>query len=111
MKKVPFVLFGMLLLGLVAPLPAGASSFHDAGNSAKTNPQLNVPQTGRRRHRRRERGGGGIGHNYGTGGKSMGRGGKGFGKNIARGKPIRAGRELGKGAGGLGQGVGKGTAG
>lgn len=41
----------------------------------------------------------------------MGRGGKRFGKNIAKGKPIKAGRELGKGAGGFGKGVGQGTAG
>ena len=41
----------------------------------------------------------------------MGRGGKGFGKNISKGKPLKAGKDLGKGAGGFGKGVGKGTAG
>src|SRR5260370_40339540 len=111
MKKVPFVLFGLLLaLGLVAPLPAAASSSRSSVESVQDT-QLNVPKTGRRRNRRRERHGGGIGHNYGKGGKSMGRGGKRFGKNIANGKPLKAGKEMGKGAGGFGKGVGKGTRG
>ena len=111
MKKVPFVLFGLLLvLGLVAPLPAESNSALRPAASVQE-PQLNVPKTGRRRNRRRERHGGGIGHNYGKGGKSMGRGGKRFGKNIAKGKPLKAGKEFGKGAGGFGKGVGKGTGG
>ncbi|MCP9493502.1 MAG: hypothetical protein MSG64_03500 [Pyrinomonadaceae bacterium MAG19_C2-C3] len=49
------------------------------------------------------------GRYYARGGKRAGRGGARFGKNIARGKPIVAGKELGKGAGGLGIDTARGT--
>ena len=49
------------------------------------------------------------GRYYARGGKRAGRGGARFGKNIARGKPIVAGKELGKGAGGLAVDTARGT--
>ena len=49
------------------------------------------------------------GRYYARGGKRAGRGGARFGKNMARGKPIVAGKELGKGAGGLGVDTARGT--
>ena len=49
------------------------------------------------------------GRYYARGGKRAGRGGVRFGKNIARGKPIVAGKELGKGAGGLAVDTARGT--
>lgn len=49
------------------------------------------------------------GRYYARGGKRAGRGGVRFGKNIARGKPIVAGKELGKGVGGLAVDTARGT--
>jgi hypothetical protein len=110
MKQGSFVVIGLLLgLGLAAPFYGATNAAQEPG--AQTNTQLKAPSTNRRRHRRSESRHGGIKHNYGSAGRSMGRGGKRFGKNMAKGKPIVAGRELGKGTGGFGKGVGKGTAG
>ena len=59
---------------------------------------------GRRRHRRR-----GIGQSYKQSGTSAAEGGKRFGKNISRGKPIKAGEGLGQGMGRAGKSVGQGS--
>jgi len=57
-----------------------------------------------RRHRRRR-----IGQTYKQAGTSTARGGAGFGKNVARGKPIKAGRVLGSNMKTAGQNVGQGS--
>jgi len=90
----------------ISPVAASVNRFQDQENQNKR--VLNVPHRRRRRGTdvRRHRG---IGHSYKHGGKSAGRGGKRFGKNIAHGKPVKGGKEFGKGMGGLGKGVGKGT--
>jgi hypothetical protein len=64
-------------------------------------------QTQRKRTRDRRRSKS-IGGAFKNAGLSAGRGGKLFGKNIAKGKPIVAGREFGKGMGGFGKHSGKG---
>lgn len=107
MKKFPFVLFALLLaLCFVEPLPSQAQEQTTQGT--QTNSQLVGPK--HRRKQRRELPRRGIRHSYGLAGRSAGSGGKHFGKNIARGKPIKAGRELGRGMGRFGKHVGVGTA-
>ena len=72
---------------------------------------LTVPSDGRRRRvrseRRRNRG---IKGAFAKAGRGAGRGGKRFGQNIAKGRPIRGGKELGKGMGTFGKYTGKGIA-
>lgn len=65
---------------------------------------------GRRRRIRRDRGRErpGIRSAFKRAGKSAGRGGKRFGQNMAKGRPVRAGKHLGKGMGGFGKHTGKG---
>ena len=58
-------------------------------------------EVGRRRHR-------GIGGAFGEAGRSAGRGGRRFGVWMARGRPVRAGREFGRGMGGFGKHTGLG---
>lgn len=69
--------------------------------------RMTVPHRGRRvrRDRARRRG---IRSAFKKAGKSAGRGGKRFGQNMARGRPVRAGKEFGKGMGGFGKHTGKG---
>jgi hypothetical protein len=71
---------------------------------------LTVPSDGRRRRvrseRRRSRG---IKGAFARAGRGAGRGGKRFGQNIAKGRPVRAGKELGKGMGTFGKYTGKGV--
>lgn len=69
---------------------------------------MTVPGTRRRRVRRDRARGRGIRHSFKKAGKSAGRGGKRFGQNMARGRPVRAGKHLGKGMGGFGKHTGKG---
>jgi hypothetical protein len=74
---------------------------------------LSVPHNGRRRrvrseYRRRRRRG--IRSAFARAGRGAGRGGKRFGQNMARGRPVRAGKELGKGMGTFGKHTGKGVA-
>jgi hypothetical protein len=74
---------------------------------------MRVPDDGRRRrvrseYRRRRRAG--IKSAFARAGRGAGRGGKRFGQNIARGRPVRAGKELGKGMGTFGKHTGKGVA-
>ena len=72
---------------------------------------LTVPQTGRRRRVRGDtRQGRGIRSAFKKAGKGAGRGGKRFGQNMAKGRPVRAGKELGKGMGTFGKHTGKGVA-
>ena len=108
----------MFVLAVLFALPyafAGRSlrantSVQDQQNQNQNRRVMHVPyrrrRSGRDIARRKHRG---IGHAYKQGGKSAGRGGARFGKNISRGKPLKAGKELGKGMGGFGKGVGKGT--
>jgi hypothetical protein len=66
-------------------------------------------QRGRRRRIRRDRGRRpGIRSAFKRAGKSAGSGGKRFGQNMAKGRPVRAGKHLGKGMGGFGKHTGKG---
>ena len=108
MRKVLMFLFTILL---VLPFTFACSSLRvNASVQDQNRRVLQVPhrrrRTGRDVARRKHRG---IGHAYKYGGKSAGRGGKRFAKNISRGKPVKGGRELGRGMGGFGKGVGKGT--
>ena len=109
MKKVSFVLFVLLLAScFVEPVWARAQE------QTNQNAQASAPQIVPRRHRRRqrrERHRRGVKHSFGRAGQSMGRGGKGFGKNLSKGKPIKAGQEMGQGAGQFGQNVGQGSKG
>ena len=111
MRRVSMFVFVMLL---ALPIAFAGSSLR--ANTSVQDQQdqnrrvLRVPyrrrRTGRDVARRKHQG---IGHAYKYGGKSAARGGKRFGKNISRGKPVKGGKELGKGMGGFGKGVGKGT--
>ncbi len=112
MRNVSIFLFAFLFFVL-------QSAF--AGSSLQANANAQDPQNHERHvmyvpYRRRRTGSDvarrkhrGIGHAYKQGGTSAGRGGKHFARNISRGKPLKAGKELGKGMGGFGKGVGKGT--
>jgi hypothetical protein len=74
---------------------------------------MRVPDNGRRRRVRseyRRRKGRGIKSAFARAGRGAGRGGKRFGQNMARGRPVRAGKELGKGMGTFGKHTGKGVA-
>ena len=74
---------------------------------------MRVPDNGRRRRVRgefRRRKGRGIKSAFARAGRGAGRGGKRFGQNMARGRPVRAGKELGKGMGTFGKYTGKGIA-
>lgn len=112
MRKL-FLLLSALLLALpflsTAYNPqAQAASFQDGQDERRTLP---VPGNGTRRRRirserRRSRG---IKGAFARAGRGAGRGGKRFGKNIARGRPVRAGKELGKGMGTFGKYTGKGV--
>lgn len=103
-------------------LVPGASPGHGiawATHTAQDQPQperrvLPGPATTRKRRVRPERPRSrGIGSAFSQAGKSAGRGGARFGKNIARGRVLRAGKELGKGMGGFGKhtGIGMGRVG
>lgn len=73
---------------------------------------LRIPNNGKRRRRVRYEGrrGRGIKSAFGRAGRGAGRGGKRFGQNMAKGRPVRAGKELGKGMGTFGKYTGKGVA-
>lgn len=75
---------------------------------------MRVEGNGRRRRRVRgefrRRKGRGIKSAFARAGRGAGRGGKRFGQNMARGRPVRAGKELGKGMGTFGKHTGKGIA-
>lgn len=90
-----------------ARLPEVPEPQYQAANQDQNKRKLYVPERGRRRHRDTPHRG--IGHAYKSGGKSAGRGGKRFARNMWHGKPLKGGKEFGKGMGGFGKGVGKGT--
>ncbi len=117
MRRLVTALFALMFTGLpfiptnVSAQPFGNSlqAQEDTDNQKRV---LQMPQTNRRRrvrgevrHRRR-----GIGGAFANAGRGAGRGGKRFGKNMAKGRPIRAGKELGKGMGSFGKNMGKGVA-
>ena len=106
--------FFFLLLVLLTAAWFGAwaqVSAQETNQSAQSNSNQIVPRHPRRRRRREIPRRRGIKHSYARAGRSMGRGGKGFGKNISKGKPIKAGREMGQGSAGFGRNVGRGTKG
>ena len=70
---------------------------------------MTVPVRRRRRVRRDRGRHRGIRSAFKKAGKSAGHGGKRFGQNMARGRPVRAGKEFGKGMGGFGKHTGKGV--
>jgi hypothetical protein len=105
-------LIGLLLLSIIsigAGLPAFAKP-HSVVKQEQDREVLNPPQGSRTRVRSERRRRHGIRSAFARSGRSAGRGGKGFGKNIAKGRPVRAGKELGKGMGGFGKHFGKGMA-
>jgi len=72
---------------------------------------LRLPDNGRRRRVGYDRPRGrGIKSAFARAGRGAGRGGKRFGQNMAKGRPVRAGKELGKGMGTFGKYTGKGVA-
>src|SRR5258705_1825833 len=106
-------LAGLLLLTFIIT-STGLAAFarpHSVVKQDQNREVLTPPQGSRTRVRsekRRHRAG--IRSAFARSGRSAGRGGKGFGKNIAKGRPVRAGKELGKGMGGFGKHFGKGIA-
>ena len=115
------ILLGLILITSAPVFAASNNERSIAPNSAIAWAQTveSQPQQPPRRRRERVRYGrkrSGIkgafrksGARYGRGFKNFGKGVGGFGKNIALGRPIRAGRKLGKGAGSLGKNAGIGT--
>jgi hypothetical protein len=94
----------ILIISLIFILSAPFLGGDGTSVSAKSFQQEQT-QRKRTRDRRRSKS---IGSAFKRAGLSAGRGGKLFGKNIAKGKPIVAGREFGKGMGGFGKHSGKG---
>jgi hypothetical protein len=113
MRKV-FLLLSALLLALPFACAAynplvSARALQEGQDERRV---LRVPEDGQRRRRvrserRRSRG---IKGAFARAGRGAGRGGKRFGQNIAKGRPVRAGKELGKGMGTFGKYTGKGVA-
>lgn len=105
----------LLALGVVWPTawaarnPQAAARFMQDGQDERR--VLRVPGNGRRRRVRPEgRRRRGIKSAFARAGRGAGRGGKRFGQNMAKGRPVRAGKELGKGMGTFGKYTGKGVA-
>ena len=113
MRKVFLLLLALLLVMPFAytaynPL-VSARALQDGQDERRV---LTVPNDGQRRRRirserRRSRG---IKGAFTRAGRGAGRGGKRFGQNIAKGRPVRGGKELGKGMGTFGKYTGKGVA-
>lgn len=109
-----------LLLALLLALPAAFTSDNARLRARTLQDQdeqserrvMRVPNDERRRRRVRYEGkrGRGIKSAFGRAGRGAGRGGKRFGQNMAKGRPVRAGKELGKGMGTFGKYTGKGVA-
>jgi hypothetical protein len=115
MRKFTIAVFALLLalpLALAADAaPSRTFIKQDQGDSERR--VLTVPTHGRRRHGhpdRDRRRGRGIKGQFKEAGKSAGRGGKGLGTNVAKGRIVRGGKEFGKGMGGFGKHTGKGVA-
>ena len=102
-------------IALLLALPAAFNLLQPRANASALRAQDESEQRrvitvrgNRRRRVRRDRGRRpGIRSAFKKAGKSAGRGGKRFGQNMAKGRPVRAGKELGKGMGGLGKHTGK----
>ena len=111
MKRLFLIALALLFVPMSAELIAARARNLPPENNHNTVAKRSNGQEGRhrRRHRRHRRRG--IGQSYKQAGASTAQGGSGFGKNIARGKPIVAGRRLGKGVGRAGKNVGQGSAG
>ena len=105
MRKLFLIALALLFVPWFAETqPASARNFQDNQNSnARSTERRHVD---RRRHRRHRRG---IGQSYKQAGISTARGGAGFGKNVARRKPIKAGKVLGTNMKEAGQNVGEGS--
>ena len=110
MRKLFLLMLGLILLPFIHgfnPI-AQARAFQEGQDQRRV---LSVPNDGQRRRRirserRRSRG---IKGAFARAGRGAGRGGKRFGQNIAKGRPVRAGKELGKGMGTFGKYTGKGV--
>ncbi len=107
MKKV-YSVFLILALGLVLIVSTDSARANSIYYQQEQN-QTTVPQRNRKGTRDRKSGRG-IGSAYKKAGKGAGRAGKHFGVNIAKGKPLKAGKEFGKGMGSFGKHTGIGTA-
>lgn len=113
MRKILVALFALAftLSGVVVSARSAAVRSETSVQENNGQPRvLNVPQRRRRRVRADRRRSRGIGASYSRAGRSAGRGGAGFGRNMGRGRYGRAGRELGSGMAGFGRGAGRGTA-
>ena len=112
MRKLFLIALALLFVPLFAEMVTVRARSLPLENNRNTEVKPSTGQEGRyrRRHQRR-RHRRGIGQSYKQVGTSTGQGGAGFGKNIARGKPIVAGRRLGKGLGRAGKNIGQGSAG
>jgi hypothetical protein len=103
----------LIALLLILPLVPNLFPYRVEANALRSQDDsqrrvMTVPGARRRRVRRDRARGRGIRHSFKKAGKSAGRGGKRFGQNMARGRPVRAGKHLGKGMGGFGKHTGKG---
>lgn len=110
-----FLVFALLAVVAFPATFAVAQSDNASPNATQNDNQagrsMNVP----RRRRRRVRGERHRRHRsatsaYRNAGRDAASGATGFGRNVARGKPVVAGRQLGKGMGRAGANVGRGTA-
>lgn len=110
MKKLFLIALALLFVPAfieLSPTSAGNVTAQENQNREarpSSEARRNRRRHGRRRHRRK-----GIGESYKQGGTSAAEGGKRFGKNISRGKPIKAGEGLGQGMGRAGKSVGQGS--
>ena len=106
-KLMMFQMAALLALALQPPVVVTAAAPTDAAGDNTALVSQARDGRGRRGYRRRGRG---IGTAYRRAGVSAARGGARFGKNMVRGRPVRASKSLGKGAGGFGKHTGVGTA-
>jgi hypothetical protein len=114
-KFLPVLLTLLLMLPLMGGLFIASARENALRGQNDNGPRvLGSPQGGERHRRvRADRPGKGrhsISASFSRAGKSAGRGGKRFGRNISHGRPVRAGKELGKGMGGFGKHTGRGVA-
>ena len=111
MRKLFLIALALLFVPMSAELTAASAGNLPERNTRNTEAKpagaQERPRRRHLRHRRRR----GIGQSYKQAGASTAQAGTGFGKNIARGKPIVAGRRLGKGVGRAGKNAGQGSAG
>jgi hypothetical protein len=105
-----FALF-VFLTSLVSGTPVSASlKLVQEQDNQSPRVLTTAPLRSRRRRVRRDRPRHrGIRGSFKEAGKSAGRGGKGLGRNMGDGRPVRGGKEFGKGMGGFGKHVGIGT--